>query len=153
MLLIGANMEQVLYSIEQVAEHLGLHVKTVRNYVREGRLTAVRIGKQYRIAADDLAAMTGRPVASLEQNAARRTRHTEVSSVVEVDAVSPELAQRVTNMLLGAAQGRGRSEEEAVRVQAIYDPARGRLKVILIAGLEATETFLKLIGTLVEEGK
>ena len=54
-------MSQELYSVEQVAERLGLHVKTVRSYVREGRLKAVRIGKQYRIAREDLEAMTGRP--------------------------------------------------------------------------------------------
>ena len=42
-------MSEELYSVEQVAERLGLHVKTVRSYVREGRLKAVRIGKQYRI--------------------------------------------------------------------------------------------------------
>ncbi len=53
-------MDKELYSVEQVAERLGLHVKTVRNYVREGRLKAVRIGKQYRIARQDLEAMTGR---------------------------------------------------------------------------------------------
>ena len=47
--------------MEQVAERLGLHVKTVRNYVRDGRLKAVRIGKQYRIARADLEALTGRP--------------------------------------------------------------------------------------------
>ena len=39
-------MSQELYSVEQVAEHLGLHVRTVRNYVRDGRLKAVRIGKR-----------------------------------------------------------------------------------------------------------
>lgn len=145
-------MEQALYSIEQVAERLGLHVKTVRNYVREGRLKAVRIGKQYRIAADDLAAMTGQPAGSLEREPVRRTRHVEVSSVVEVDAASPELAQRVSNGLMGAAQGRG-SDEEPARVQAIYYPQRGRLKVILIGSLETTGTFLKLIAVLVEESK
>ena len=58
-------MDSAMLSIEQVAEHLRLHVKTVRNYVREGRLKAVRIGKQYRIAASDLAAMMGRPVSAL----------------------------------------------------------------------------------------
>ena len=143
-------MEQILYSVEQVAERLGLHVKTVRNYVREGRLKAVRIGKQYRIAADDLAVMTGRPVGSLEPEAVRRTRHVEASCVVEVDAASPELAQRVSNDLMGAAQGRG-SDEEPARVQAIYDPQRGRLKVIVIGSLETTATFLKLIAVLVED--
>jgi hypothetical protein len=34
-------------------------VKTVRNYVRDGRLKAVRIGKQYRIAREDLEAFMG----------------------------------------------------------------------------------------------
>jgi DNA-directed RNA polymerase specialized sigma24 family protein len=31
-------MTQQYYSVDQVAELLGLHVKTVRAYVREGRL-------------------------------------------------------------------------------------------------------------------
>ncbi len=48
-------MPDELLSVEQVAELLGLHVRTVRNYVRDGRLKAVRIGKQYRITRTDLA--------------------------------------------------------------------------------------------------
>ena len=110
-----------MFSIEQVAEHLGLHVKTVRNYVREGRLKAVRIGKQYRIAAADLAAMMGKPVSSLEPQPIRRTRHVEVYAVVEVDAVSPQFSGRVANMLLGAAHGRDNAQEDRLQVQAIYD--------------------------------
>ena len=57
-------MNQQLYSVEQVAESLGLHVRTVRNYVRDGRLKAVRIGKQYRIARADLDALTGQKAAA-----------------------------------------------------------------------------------------
>jgi len=142
-----------LYSVEQIAERLGLHVKTVRNYVREGRLKAVRIGKQYRIAAADLAAMTGRPVSSFEPEPVRRTRHAEVYSVAEIDAISPELSERVTNMLLGAANSRRRPEDDAMRVQTIYDASRGRLKVILIGSLETTASLLKVVEVLVEGGK
>jgi excisionase family DNA binding protein len=40
-------MSQQLHSIEEVAKLLGLHVRTVRNYVREGRLKAIRIGKLF----------------------------------------------------------------------------------------------------------
>jgi excisionase family DNA binding protein len=54
-------MSDEMYSVEQVAERLSLHVRTVRGYIRDGRLRAVRIGKQYRIAAADLDALTGRP--------------------------------------------------------------------------------------------
>ena len=61
------------YSVEQVAERLGLHVRTVRNYVRDGRLKAVRIGKQYRIARTDLEELTGRalPTAPAQDHAAQ----------------------------------------------------------------------------------
>jgi excisionase family DNA binding protein len=143
-------MAEAFYSIEQVAEHLGLHVKTVRNYVREGRLKAVRIGKQYRIAAADLAAMTGRPAASFEPEPVRRTRHVEVSSVVEIDAVSPELFERVTPLVVGAAGARDFESDHPAQVQAIYDASRGRLKVILIGSLETTVSLLSLIKVIVE---
>ena len=42
-----------MYSLDQVAERLGLHVRTVRAYVRTGRLKAIRIGKQYRVAREE----------------------------------------------------------------------------------------------------
>src|SRR5208337_4546164 len=95
--------KQELYSVEQVAERLGLHVKTVRNYVREGRLRAVRIGKQYRIAREDLEAMTGRPEPTPEP--VIRNRHVEVSSIVEIDAISPEAANHLSMSLISAASG------------------------------------------------
>ncbi|WP_141724717.1 helix-turn-helix domain-containing protein, partial [Streptomyces niveus] len=53
--------ERELYSVGEVAERLGLHVRTVRNYVRDGRLKAVRIGKQYRISRADFEALTSTP--------------------------------------------------------------------------------------------
>src|ERR1041384_989486 len=98
-------MEQTLYSVDQVAARLGLHVRTVRNYVRSGRLKAVRIGKQYRIAREDLEALTGRPEPApvLESGL---PGHVEVSSIVQIEAISSEAANRVTNALMAATNGR-----------------------------------------------
>jgi excisionase family DNA binding protein len=101
-------MEEKLYSVEQVAGLLGLHVRTVRNYVREGKLKAARIGKQYRIAHEDFEAFTGRPAPA--GGAARRHRHVEVSSIVEIDAIGAETADRVTTLLMGASASRGSGE-------------------------------------------
>jgi excisionase family DNA binding protein len=137
-------MNQDLYSIDQVADLLHLHVKTVRNYVREGRLKAVRIGKQYRISGEDLAAMTGRPVASFRPEPVRRSRHIEVSSIVEIDAVSPETANRLT-ALVGVASG--------VRVEMIYNQERGQLKIILVGSMDQNATYFKLITTILESEK
>jgi len=142
-------MSQELYSVEQVAERLGLHVRTVRHYVREGRLKAVRIGKQYRIAREDLEAMTGLPAAAFEPEPVRRHRHVEVSSIVEIDAISPELANRVTNGLLGAANGRGR-QEQPLRVETIYNEVRAHLKVIVTGSVSTTVGMLQLMTAYLE---
>ena len=80
-------MSDELYSVEQVAERLGLHVRTVRNYVRDGRLKAVRIGKQYRISRADLEELTGGTLRATVRESSRRYRHVEVSSIVQVDAI------------------------------------------------------------------
>ena len=99
-------MSQLLYSVEQVAQRLGLHVKTVRGYVREGRLKAVRIGKQYRIAREDFEALTGQARGGADPDTVRRQRHVEASSIVEIDPIGPDDASRITNSLLAAAKGR-----------------------------------------------
>src|SRR5580693_7895470 len=101
-------MSQELYSVEQVAERLGLHVRTVRNYVRAGRLKAVRIGKQYRIAREHLEALTGHSAAAPAIEGETPRRHVEVSSIVEIEAISAEAASRVTNGLMAAAKGRSK---------------------------------------------
>lgn len=44
------------YSCEQVAERYGVKVTTVWEWIRAQKLPAVKIGKQYRITADQLAA-------------------------------------------------------------------------------------------------
>jgi excisionase family DNA binding protein len=142
-------MSQELYSIEQVAERLGLHVRTVRHYVREGRLKAVRIGKQYRIAREDLEALTGLPAAAFDPEPVRRTRHLEVSSIVEVDAISPELANRITNGLLGAAKNHDRQDQQ-LRVESIYNEVRAHLKVIVTGSVSTTIGMLQLMTVYLE---
>ena len=140
-------MPKDLLSVDQVAALLGLHVRTVRNYVRDGQLKAVRIGKQYRIARADLEAFTGRPVETTDT--VRRQRHAEVSSVVQIDAISPDAASRVTNTLMAAVKGRDQSDQP-VRIDSIYDEERGRLKVILTGSLGTTAGLLRMISALTE---
>jgi excisionase family DNA binding protein len=142
-------MPPELYSVDQVAGLLNLHVRTVRNYVREGRLKAVRIGKQYRIAREDLEAMTGRPASALEREPVRRQRHIEVSSIIEVDAVSPATANRVMNLLGGSYNSR-RSGDEPLRIETIYNAERAHLKVILVGGMDANAAYFKMINAVLE---
>jgi excisionase family DNA binding protein len=141
-----------LYSVEQVADLLNLHVRTVRGYVREGRLKAVRIGKQYRIAREDLEAMTGRPAAALVPEPASRERHVEASTIVEIDVISPDAVQRLSNTLSGAAMShRGVSHRgEPLRIETIYNEVRAHLKIILVGDLRTVAGLLELVHAVLE---
>lgn len=136
---------QPLYSVEQVAERLGLHVRTVRAYVRDGRLKATRIGKQYRIAHADLEALLGRAVPATQPEP--RHRHVDFSSIVQVDAISPDQAMRIANGLIGMANAAPRA---GVCIDTSYDEARARLKIILTGEFGAGTEMLRALGTYLE---
>jgi excisionase family DNA binding protein len=135
-----------LYTVERVATLLGLHVKTVRGYVRDGKIKATRLGKSYRIARGDLEAFAGGPV---EPPPAGRQRRIDVSTVVQIDALSPEAANRVTTTITAATSGPP-ADGQRLHIQAIYDPERASMKVILAGGVGPVAEVLKLIGVLVE---
>ena len=132
-----------LYSVDQVAARLGLHVRTVRNYVRDGRLKAVRIGKQYRIAREDLEALTGQAAAGSATGPPQR--HVEVSSIVQIEAIDFDAAGRVTGALMAAAKGRP-DADEPLRIDTIYDQERARLKVILTGSIATTASLLRFVS-------
>jgi excisionase family DNA binding protein len=139
------------YSVGQVADLLGLHVKTVRGYVRDGRLKAVRIGKQYRIMPEDLEAFTGHPVEPPANQTARRVRRVEVSSVVQVDAISPDSVRRLANTLMAAVAVRPDGSDR-LRLQTVYDEERASLKIIVIGGLADSAELMRLVSTLLQDG-
>ncbi|RCG33268.1 DNA-binding protein [Sphaerisporangium album] len=143
-------MDQPPYSVQQVADLLGLHVKTVRAYVREGRLKAVRIGKQYRIPREELDAFTGYPVAPPAAETAGRRRRAEASSVVRVEAIGREAMDRLSTMLMAATAGRT-EDDERLRVETIYDEERAELKIILIGSPDDTAELLRLVAVMVKE--
>ncbi len=48
----------IYYTVDQVAELLNLHPKTLQRYIREGKLKATKLGKSYRITGHDLSVFT-----------------------------------------------------------------------------------------------
>ena len=142
-------MTEELYSVDQVAARLGLHVRTVRNYVRNGRLRAVRIGKQYRIAREDLEALTGRAATSARAESETLHRHVEVSSIVQIEAIDFDSASRVTSALMASVKGRPETDDP-LRIDTIYDKERARLKVIVTGGIGMTASLLKFINACLE---
>lgn len=136
-----------MYSVEQVAERLGLHVRTVRSYIRGGRLRAVRIGKQYRIARSDLDALTGqertpRPVPD---------RAIEVSSIVQIEGVDRAGADRLATLVLAGANSSA-GNASPLRLQTIHDDERNRMKIVILGDAAATADVLRLLDSVLGAG-
>lgn len=140
-----------LLSVEEVAQTLGLHVRTVRRYLREGRLKGFKVGKSYRIASRDLAALTGQPMGTAlapPAAAVPRRRHIETTILVQVDAIDRDGAIRVMNALGGAAKGRDKHSDIPLRVNTVYDESRARLKVVATGSLATATGLLQLMESL-----
>src|ERR1700722_18642741 len=115
-------MAKSMFSAEEVADVLGLHVRTVRGYVRDGRLPATRIGKQYRIARSDLDAFTGaRP--GPPADGADETPRVEASALVQVGPIGPDAMTRLTALVTGAAATRP-DDDGQLQVHTAYDADR-----------------------------
>jgi excisionase family DNA binding protein len=138
--------ESRMYSLDQVAERLGLHVRTVRAYVRAGRLKAIRLGKQYRVAREELEAIAG---ASHTREAVARRRRAEVSSVIQMDAVTENTAHRVADHLRSAVET-PRDDGSALRVETIYDAGRAHLKVIVIGSLPTAAHIFGVLSAILD---
>ncbi|MFD7411719.1 helix-turn-helix domain-containing protein [Kitasatospora purpeofusca] len=149
------------FSVEQVAELLGLHVRTVRGYVRDGRLRATRIGKQYRIARRDFESFAGGPGAggadaATESEAplpaAPGPLHAEASAVVQIDAIGVREAARLSNTLLAAVSG-PRGGGVPLRIETLHNEERSTLKVIVLGAPADTAELLLLVHTLTTENR
>jgi excisionase family DNA binding protein len=138
--------ESPMYSLDQVAERLGLHVRTVRAYVRTGRLRAIRIGKQYRVAREDLESIVR---VSNAPDAVARRRNAEVSSVVQMDAVTQNMVLRIADHLRTAVKT-PRDDGSALRVETIYDQGHAQLKVIVIGSLSGAAAVFGLLGAILD---
>lgn len=136
-------MSGSLYTVEQAAERLKLHPKTVLRMIREGRLKAARLGKAYRIAGEDLDAVAG--VARVEA----REASDRATVVVDFGDLSPEVAQRLASTLTGMLGGH-KVRTGPVHVETAYDPMLRRLKVTIIASPEDAATLLSSAAFLVE---
>ena len=152
-------MSEEVYTVEQFAERLKLHPKTVLRFIRDGRLRAVKVGKSYRILRTEMEAMTGFTPGvyqvggpELEALIGRRAAASSVrvTSIVDFTQVTPERAQYLARTLPSLRTGRPTSSD-LMNLSVAYDPATRGLKVVIVGSPADTAAMLKMIDVLAEE--
>jgi excisionase family DNA binding protein len=138
-----------LFTADEVAAVLNLHVKTVRRYIRDGRLKARRIGKEYRITRADLDEFAGE---TPTDQPVPRTRHVIASTIVDVYVVSPEENYRITTMIMAALNSR-KGEADSPRVDVIYYEEQAKLRITMTTNPLLTCELLRMITTLLDSSR
>lgn len=128
-------MFEIIHTVDQAAQFLGLHAKTVLRMIKDGRLRATRIGKAYRIADRDLRALAG---GSMRGEGAR------ASCVVEIPDIAVEQSSRITTALQAALMARGQGSPR-LQASTIYDQEARQLKLVLIGGAADVAALLQFI--------
>lgn len=92
-------MAERLLTPEEVADRLVVSPKTIRDWLRGGRLKGVKTGKLWRVREGDLEAFLkgeGKPV---EAAPLREYTRDEIREFLKADRISPEIAHNVERLL------------------------------------------------------
>ena len=119
-------MSNPLFTVEQAAQQLNLHPKTVLRYIRDGRLTATRMGKSYRIPRAELDAFAGLASGSAQAGPEART-----TCITDMPGVTVEAAERVATFLQSVAMT-GDAGTPPLHLQTAFDPLANTLKIVVI---------------------
>lgn len=136
-------MSEDLCTVEQAAERLQLHPKTVLRMIREGRLAATRIGKAYRIQRSDLDALAGAVRAEARQSPDR------VTCIADYGDLSPDTAMRLAGLMTAMLNSQ-QAPREPRRVETAYDPMLRRLKVVIIGAPADVAALLQTASSVLE---
>ena len=137
-------MQETYYTVEQIAQMLQMHPKTVQRYIREGKLRAVKVGKGWRIGGHDLSVFTERVPQAGE------TPTAVVSCVADVYAADKTDAIRIVNTLTAGLNSKPAGYGQC-SMQTQYIQEEQKLRVTLYGGARVTAAMLDAIAMLTEE--
>lgn len=132
-------MSEVLVTVEQAAEELNLHPKTVLRYIRDGRLPAARVGKSYRIARAKLDAFVGVASGKSENEVSARA-----TCIVDIPDIAVDGAERVATFLHSIAMT-GNAETPPLHLQTAFDPPARSMKVVAIGSPSDVGKLLEML--------
>lgn len=127
------------YSINQAAEILNIHPKTLGRYIREKRIHAGKIGKSWRITEDDLQVFINKNLKPQTggENLTGATNapdidqpRIKVTSVIDIQVKSQDEANRIANTMTALLNSKDPSMGMS-RFHSVYDPTQSLVKLVI----------------------
>ena len=157
-------MDERFYTIDQIAEILGMHHKTIRRFITEGKLRANKVGKQWRISGHDLSLFmedNNFNLRSKNENysesiefstddiTSNKDKKINISSVIDINEVDSDEYRRISNTLLALMNTKDSKMSNSTINIKWYQKERN-LKVMLWGDIEFTKEMLEFITTITE---
>lgn len=159
-------MEEKFYTIDQIAEILGMHHKTIRKFITEGKLRANKVGKQWRISGHDLSLFMEDNNVNIKSNnklesekiefsngdidSNNRTSKINVSTVIDINEVDIDEHRRISNTILALMNSKD-SKMSNSTINIKYYKSDKNLKVMLWGNIKFTNEMLDFISTIIED--
>lgn len=158
-------MEEKFYTVDQIAEILGMHHKTIRKFITEGKLRANKVGKQWRISGHDLSLFMEDNNVNVRNNNEVENEKIEfstsngdinnkvnkinISTVVDINEVDMDEYRKISNMLLAVMNSKDSKMSNSTINLKHYQKDRN-LKIMLWGDMNFTKEMLDFISTLTE---
>ena len=159
-------MEEKFYTIDQIAEILGMHHKTIRKFITEGKLRANKVGKQWRISGHDLSLFMEDNNVNIKNNnklesekiefsngdidSNNRTSKINVSTVIDINEVDIDEHRRISNTILALMNSKD-SKMSNSTINIKYYKSDKNLKVMLWGNIKFTNEMLDFISSIIED--
>jgi len=158
-------MEETFYTIDQIAEILGMHHKTIRKFITEGKLRANKVGKQWRISGHDLSIFIENNNVNInnkndvenlkiefctgEVDINNNINKINISTVVDINKVDNDEYRRMSNMLLAVMNSKD-SKMSNSTINIKHYQEEKKLKVMLWGDIKFTKEMLDFIYMLTQ---
>lgn len=139
-----------LYTVVEVAEALSLHPKTVGRFIREGRITARKIGREWRVSAAALAQYAHGELAGASPEASSDrplSDRLSVSAVIQLTEANSGEVSRIANALLAALTSKDPSWGDA-RHDVIFHPKTGTARFVLQGSPQFLRSMIEMVEVL-----
>lgn len=154
-------MEEKFYTINEVAELLDMHHKTIRKFITEGSLKANKVGKQWRISEQDLNSFMKVnkdknvdeeqkiEFSISEASTNVKKARINVSTVIDIEEINKEQYMRISNMLIAIMNCKD-DEMNNSTINMKYYEKENKLKVLLWGQVKFIEEMLSTVSMLIE---
>lgn len=146
-------MENSYYTVEQVAEMLDMHPKTIQRYIREGKLKANKVGRRWRVTGHDLSIFVEGSNSklpkkvSLKENELNNNENVKISSVVDINVNNMDEAMRIINMLTAVLNTKPQEYGKSTMAAQYLEPEL-KVRIMLWGSLKLTKMMIESISDL-----